>query len=194
MSSSLAKPGTAPTCWTYRSAQSVCFVQCSHSELTGLCRDGLVCWGCAGSTALPCTCCPGAHIFAGNPAPVHIPFPFSLHTGFIAQIQEMFCTRNALAVLGFLCSNPAECVYPLLPGDWRLRCSSPTRVCSDSCGDFLIWDLLAHHCLKLTPSSFKFSNKFSSLGLLFVIQVPKWWQHGYLLPSDLQEGSRYLAP
>lgn len=76
----LAWPGTAPTRWAYRSDQSVCVVQCSHSELTGLCMDGLACWGYL-------YLLPGVRIFTGNPASLHIPFPFSLHIGFTAQYR-----------------------------------------------------------------------------------------------------------
>lgn len=70
MSSSLAKPSTAPVCWTSRNDQSVRVVYCSHSVLTCLCTDGLVCCRCAGAMqetlCLLYMCCPRVLTFAVN--------------------------------------------------------------------------------------------------------------------------------
>lgn len=194
MAFSLPKSGTAPTCWAYRSDQSVWVVQCNHSQLPGLCTDVSACWGCAGSTALATYLLPRrSHLCRKSCFCSHSPFPkYSL------DLLHKYRTCSVL-------ETPWQCWFAVLKAcsmcipssSWGLE----TEVFkSDQDPFWLLWWLLnlwlacSSLCLKLTPASFEFSNKFSSLGLLLAIQVPKWWQCGYLLPSDLQEGSTYLKP
>lgn len=159
MSSSLAKPGTAPACWTSRNDQSVRVVYCSHSVLTRLCRAGFgmprLCWEFAESTALIAYVLPMcSHLCSKFIAFLHIPFPFSLHIGFIAGMQNMFCIWNALVMLDFLCSKPTAHGYLLLTGNYGQKYASSARVLSDCCGALLIWDLLAHHSVWNWPVNF----------------------------------------
>ena len=194
MSSSVAKPGAAPACWTSRNYQRMRVVYCSHLVLTCLCTDGLACCGCAEDVQEAlcwlCMCCPRVVTFAVSSLPLFTsPFPSPctwdlLHECRTYSVSEM----------------PWQCWICCAQSPQRVRSASDwelwTEVCKSGQGPFwLLWCLvnlgLTHspQCLKLTPSSFKFSSEFSSSVLLLAIQVAKWWQCSYLLPSDFEEGS-----
>lgn len=174
-------PEMSRACVLYTAA-----TQCSHAcaQMGWVLR---LCRGRAGSTALSAYVLPvRSHLCSKFIASVHIPFPFSLHIGFIPWVQNMFCIWN----VGFAVLKAPSTCKPT--SDWQLW----TEVCKSSQGPF--WLQWCHvnlgltrppQCLKLTPSSFKFSNKFSSLVLLLAIQVAKWCQHSCLLHSDLEKGS-----
>lgn len=174
MSSSLVKPGTAPAEMTRACMLYTAATQCSHAcAWMGWCA-AVVLRACRKHCACCITCCPCVLTFAVNSSPLFtspFPSPYTLdilHESRTCSVSEMpwqcwiCCTQSPQHVHTNFWLGTMDRSMQVQTG-WLLWCLVNLGVTHSP------------QCLKLTPSSFKFSSKFSSLVLLLAIQVAKWW-------------------